>query len=161
MRLDYLVLNLLMLNLTNFHHNLLLNSSPTVCYLKINTWGAGVGRKESCFWSESWQSGEKTDLNLPAKTNSEDAAQPWQFIKGEEGVGWFQLIIEMRNQSHCHSPLHVVLLTSCDLSLEAVFFFFFGHRTSCEILIPWPGVEHLPPAMGAWNLNHCTPREVP
>ena len=28
-------------------------------------------------------------------------------------------------------------------------------------LVPWPGIEPRPPALGAWNLNHCATREVP
>ena len=28
-------------------------------------------------------------------------------------------------------------------------------------LVPWPGIEPGPPALGAWSLNHCTTREVP
>ena len=34
---------------------------------------------------------------------------------------------------------------------------------SCGIqdLVPWPGIEPGPPAMGPWSLNHWTTREVP
>ena len=34
---------------------------------------------------------------------------------------------------------------------------------SCSIqdLVPWPGIEPGPPALGAWSLNHWTAREVP
>ena len=28
-------------------------------------------------------------------------------------------------------------------------------------LVPWPGIEPRPPALGAWSLSHCTTREVP
>ena len=28
-------------------------------------------------------------------------------------------------------------------------------------LVPWPGIEPRPPALGAWSLSHCTAREVP
>ena len=28
-------------------------------------------------------------------------------------------------------------------------------------LVPWPGIEPGPPALGAWNLSHWTTREVP
>ena len=30
----------------------------------------------------------------------------------------------------------------------------------CGILVPWPGIKPLPPAVKAWSLNHCTAREV-
>ena len=38
-----------------------------------------------------------------------------------------------------------------------LFFFFFG--PSCRIFVPGPGIEPMPPAVEAQNLNHC--REVP
>ena len=28
-------------------------------------------------------------------------------------------------------------------------------------LVPWPGIEPEPPALGAWSLSHWTTREVP
>ena len=28
-------------------------------------------------------------------------------------------------------------------------------------LVPWPGIEPRPPALGAWSLNHWTTRKVP
>ena len=31
----------------------------------------------------------------------------------------------------------------------------------CWILIPWLGIEPVPPAVEAWSLNHWTAREVP
>ena len=37
---------------------------------------------------------------------------------------------------------------------------FFDHMT-CEILVPQPGIEPVPPAVQVWNPNHWTPREVP
>ena len=32
---------------------------------------------------------------------------------------------------------------------------------ACGILVPWPGIDPMPPAVEAWNLNHWTAREVP
>ena len=32
---------------------------------------------------------------------------------------------------------------------------------ACGILVPQPGMEPGPPALGAWSLNHWTTREVP
>ena len=28
-------------------------------------------------------------------------------------------------------------------------------------LVPWPGIEPRPPALGEWHLNCCTTKEVP
>ena len=42
-----------------------------------------------------------------------------------------------------------------------IFFIFFGHTVQhAGILVPWPGMEPMPPALGAWHLNHWTAREV-
>ena len=38
-------------------------------------------------------------------------------------------------------------------------FFFLG--AACRILVPWPGIKPVPPAMEAQSLNHWTTREVP
>ena len=34
-------------------------------------------------------------------------------------------------------------------------------RCSMWDLVPWPGIEPRPPALGTWSLSHCTTREVP
>ena len=33
-------------------------------------------------------------------------------------------------------------------------------RVVCRILVPWPGIESMPPAVEARSLNLCTSREV-
>ena len=40
-------------------------------------------------------------------------------------------------------------------------FFIFFDRVACGILVPGPGIEPMPPAVEAWNLNHWTAKEVP
>ena len=40
-------------------------------------------------------------------------------------------------------------------------FFFFFLAATCGILVPKPGIQLAPPALGAQRLNHCTAREVP
>ena len=42
----------------------------------------------------------------------------------------------------------------------SVIFFFLLHHAACGILVPWPGIEPMPPALQAWSLNHWTTREV-
>ena len=41
------------------------------------------------------------------------------------------------------------------------FFIFWPCLKACRILVPWPGIKTMPPALGAWSLNHWTTREVP
>ena len=48
--------------------------------------------------------------------------------------------------------------------VEACGIFSCGMRTlSCSVwdLVPWPGIEPGPPALGAWSLSHWTTSEVP
>ena len=50
-----------------------------------------------------------------------------------------------------------------DLVLESLvqcFLFSGSCCTACGILVRWPGMENMPPALGAQNLNHWTAREV-
>ena len=37
---------------------------------------------------------------------------------------------------------------------------FWLHCTACGILVPRPGIEHLPPTLKVWSLNSWTTREV-
>ena len=47
------------------------------------------------------------------------------------------------------------------MSAPPFLFFFWLHRVACRILVPQPGMEPVPPALGDWSLNHWTSREVP
>ena len=38
---------------------------------------------------------------------------------------------------------------------------FWPHHTPCGILVPWPGIEPVPPAVEVQSLSHWTAREVP
>ena len=42
-----------------------------------------------------------------------------------------------------------------------IFFIYFFGCGACGILVPQPGMEPMPPAVEAPNLNHWTAREVP
>ena len=46
---------------------------------------------------------------------------------------------------------------------KCLFIYFSAPGLSCSIwdLVPRPGIESRPPALGAWNLSHWTTREVP
>ena len=65
-------------------------------------------------------------------------------------------------------------ISFCTWHLKILFFFFFfkdylllfilsAQGLSCNMwdLVPWPGVEPRPPALGAWSLSHWSTREVP
>ena len=41
------------------------------------------------------------------------------------------------------------------------FFFFWPCHVACRILVPGPGFEPTPPALGVWSPNHWATREVP
>ena len=41
------------------------------------------------------------------------------------------------------------------------FFFFWPHWVACRVLVPRPGIEPVPPALGVWSLNHWIAREFP
>ena len=42
-----------------------------------------------------------------------------------------------------------------------LFFFLRLYHLACRILVPQPGTEVVPPALGAWTLNHWTTGQVP
>ena len=46
---------------------------------------------------------------------------------------------------------------SQELSQIKVGFFFFFCHMACGILVPWPGIEPMPPTLEAWRLNHWLP----
>ena len=39
--------------------------------------------------------------------------------------------------------------------------FFWAHYVACGVLVPWPGMKPIFPAVGAGSLNHWTTREIP
>ena len=39
------------------------------------------------------------------------------------------------------------------------FFIFWLHCMACGILVPWPGINPVPPAVESWSPNHWTTRE--
>ena len=59
--------------------------------------------------------------------------------------------------------IHTYIHTYIYISGTYYFFsLFFGPScTACGILVPRPGMEPLPPALGASSLKHWTPREIP
>ena len=56
----------------------------------------------------------------------------------------------MYTHTHTHTYIYIY-----------IYFFFFSCTVVCGILVPWPGIRPVPPALEAWSLNHWTAREVP
>ena len=50
---------------------------------------------------------------------------------------------------------------SCSLATFYLFFFVWPCCVACIILIPWPGMEPMSPALESQSLNHWTIREAP
>ena len=48
----------------------------------------------------------------------------------------------------------------CEFYFFLIFKIFWLHRVACGILVPWPGIKPVSPALEAWSLNHWTAREV-
>ena len=42
-----------------------------------------------------------------------------------------------------------------------LFIIFWPRCAACRTLVPWPGIEPVPPSVEAYNLNHWNAREVP
>ena len=61
-------------------------------------------------------------------------------------------------RTHMSYCLHPSL--NWELTIKEFFFFSFS-QVACRIYIPQLGNEPVPPALGAWGLNHWTTREVP
>ena len=73
---------------------------------------------------------------------------------------------------NCHVS-GLLIYPSAHDTWKSFFFFFFkdylllfilsSQGLSCNMwdLVPWPGVEPRPPALGAWSLSHWSTREVP
>ena len=57
-----------------------------------------------------------------------------------------KLVIALHGQEN--SPWQVIYITYS--------FIYWPHHAACGILVPRPGVEPPPPALGAWSLNHWT-----
>ena len=45
--------------------------------------------------------------------------------------------------------------------LKKSFIYFWPHLAECEILVLWPGLEPVPPAVEVQSLNHWTARDAP
>ena len=58
------------------------------------------------------------------------------------------------------SSFHMCVCVCVCVCVCIYIFFFFGYA-ACGILVPWPGIELMLPAMEVLHPNHWTAREVP
>ena len=62
-----------------------------------------------------------------------------------------------QQRSHIRSHMSLIFF----LFLICIYLATSGLRWDIWDLVPWPGIEPRPPALGAWSLSHWTIREVP
>ena len=60
---------------------------------------------------------------------------------------------------YTHLQIHLYLFIY--LKPYIFFIFIFGSAAACGTLVPWLGIEPVPPAVEVRSLNHWTAREVP
>ena len=58
---------------------------------------------------------------------------------------------------HLFIWLYQILVVACRIFSFGMWTLSFGIWD----LIPWPGIEPIPPVLGAWSLSHWTTREIP
>ena len=61
----------------------------------------------------------------------------------------------------CVAEINTIVKQLCFNKIMDFFVCFYCTTQACRILVPQPGIESMPPAVGAWSLNHWTTREVP
>ena len=60
------------------------------------------------------------------------------------------------SKNYDHSINHSTIL-----GVFLLLLLFWPHCVACGILVPWPGIEPVPPALEAWSPSHWTAREFP
>ena len=99
-------------------------------------------------WKYIVQNRAHTNILLAFKNNVSAASQVALVIKKNVIEGRYQKIIWL-NGILSHAFLTVLN-----------FFFFWLCYAAFRVLVPWPGIKPLPPALRAQSLNHWTAREV-
>ena len=79
---------------------------------------------------------------------------------------WVNAIQNLTDLYFNNSMKHINLCSYLEEHWTTIYLFIFWttpkkKMRSYEILAPWPGIEHVPLAMKAWNPNHWTTREFP
>ena len=89
--------------------------------------------------TQVWSQGQEDPLEKGMATHSMDREAWWATVHGvTKSQTWLS-----------------------DLALAYISLAVLGLRCSMWDLVPWPGIEPLPSALGEWSLSHWTTREVP
>ena len=131
------------------------------------------------FWKDSWITPlpffsflfTSSHRNQASAANANSHTQ-WQALRLVKLMGYMLTTLPSFQAALCNAVLsflfsllrlHRVLvaveilveISSCRCCTRGIF------RCNMWDLVPWPGIEPRPPALGAWSLNHWTIREVP
>ena len=88
--------------------------------------------------------------------------RPWEVSRLEPSSGCVGGGRSSGVTQYSGGPHHVLGTPLSQHPIPAPFVpFLWPRRAACGILVPRPGIEPVPPALGAWSLNHWAAREVP
>ena len=109
-----------------------------------------------CCWSHC---SKKVSQETDSKTEVEwEVSWRYRSTAGAWGAGWGRAW-------SCHATRKALFAPSLQVPppIQALLSFFFFLAASCGMwdLVPRPGIEPIPPSLGAWSLNHWTAKEVP
>ena len=100
----------------------------------------------ACEWSR---------LHTPYKNHPETIPRPcpipWTIF-----LSWNWSLVPKRLGTPSLEPSGICFTLNIFIDLAVL-----GLSYTCGISVSWPGVESMPPALGAWSLSHWTTREVP
>ena len=110
------------------------------------------------------------DWRQEEKETTEDEMVGWHHQLYEHEFGWTPGVGDGQGGLACCEELHMtewLNRTELDLTSGMWASLVLACRLSgcgfwaSGILVPWPGIESGPPAIGSWSLSHWTLREVP
>ena len=122
----------------------------------LNREGHGAGSDNRIFWYLQWRNegvamwqmrGTKQSLSEFTKMGRGHRVKSWG--------GMFQTEVSTDGE------LPVLACQTHLTGIPAPSSVLFDHDAACRILLPWPGVEPMPPAMEVQSLNYWTTGEVP
>ena len=161
-------------------------SSPTI-FLRRENWTCVSSLDDCCTWSKK-ASDDKETLRQKTQESKEWAGRYcgwgtssfWVLRPKSLESSWLfplpftahikpiskshQLYLQTISRVECCSLPAVLVQASASLSCLVFFFFFLTvglHCQACGILVAWPRIKPVFPALAMWRLNQWTTREVP